>query len=218
MTAVVFDAYGTLFDVHSVTTLADQLFPGRGNDISQMWRQKQLEYSWLHALMNRYINFEIINQNSLTHTFNQLQLTYQLDQVNALLNGYQKLNAYPEAKNALQSLQSRQLAILSNGTHHMLKAVVEFNGLENLLDEILSVDDLQTYKPNPVVYQHAVNRLTTPKEEILFVSSNGWDVAGAKAFGFQVAWINRLGKAKDELGVSPDYMVPDLVALQKILE
>ncbi len=214
MKAVVFDAYGTLFDVYSVTALADQLFRGRGNEISQMWRQKQLEYSWLHALMNRYVHFEIINQHSLTHTLNQLKLSYEPDQITSLLDAYDTLNAYPEANNALQSLPPHyRLAILSNGTHRMLKAVVDHNGLTDVLEAILSVDDLQTYKPNPLVYQHAVDLLHTPKEEILFVSSNGWDVAGAKAFGFEVAWVNRLRKARDELGVYPDHIVPDLNAL-----
>jgi 2-haloacid dehalogenase len=214
--AVVFDAYGTLFDVYSVEEACNNAFPGYGKQISQVWRQKQLEYTWLRALMRRYANFEEVNRDSLKYTLNHLKLKYDNSTVETLLNAYLSLEHYPEVAQALQAFQPRKLAILSNGTTHMLETVAQNGGLATYFDEILSVDALQTYKPDPQVYQLAVSTLGVPKERILFVSSNGWDVAGSKAFGFAVGWINRQGKTAEELGVLPDYVVGNLLELAEL--
>lgn len=213
--AVVFDAYGTLFDVHSVEKACDTIFPGHGAQISQVWRQKQLEYTWLRALMHQYTDFEAVNRDALKYTLNHLKLHHENATLETLLNAYLQLDYYPEVKQALQTFRPRKLAILSNGTPIMLVSVVRNAGLEAYFDQILSVDPLQTYKPDPPVYQLAVSKLNVPKEHILFVSSNGWDVAGSKAFGFTVGWINRQ-KTIEELGVRPDFVVDNLLDLAQM--
>jgi 2-haloacid dehalogenase len=216
--AVVFDAYGTLFNVHSVIDAGNQFFPGQGAAISQLWRQKQLEYTWLRTLMGRYVDFEKINLDSLRFALHHLQLAHNDEIIETLVTTYLRLQHYPEVEQALQVFLPRKLVILSNGTESMLQAVVRHAGLESYFDDILSVDVLQIYKPAPQVYQLAVSKLGVPKEQILFVSSNGWDVAGAKSFGFTVGWINRLGITIEELGVHPDYIVHDLLELSNLIK
>jgi 2-haloacid dehalogenase len=215
--AVVFDAYGTLFDVNSVIDACEQLYPGKGTFISQTWRQKQLEYTWLRALMNRYVDFEAINRDSLRFSLNKLKLEFSEDTIEKLTAAYLNLTPYPEVVDALNAFQPRQLLILSNGTSKMLHTVVENAGLESYFTAILSVDALKTYKPNPQVYQLAVTKLGISKEKVLFLSSNGWDVAGSKSFGFTVGWINRTGNPIEELGVQPDYQVQDLLELAHLI-
>lgn len=215
--AVVFDAYGTLFDVHSVVDACNSAFPGYGEQISHIWRQKQLEYTWLRALMYRYTNFEEVNRHALNYALNHLKLQSHSTIVETLLNAYLRLEHYPEVSQALQTFQPRKLAILSNGTVHMLETVVRHAGLETHFEKILSVDALQTYKPDPQVYQLATSTLGVAKEQILFVSSNGWDVAGSKAFGFTVGWINRKGNTQEELGFRPDYTVNNLLELANLI-
>ncbi|SHJ74785.1 haloacid dehalogenase type II [Alicyclobacillus tolerans] len=200
--AVVFDAYGTLFDVHSVIDSCNKIFPKKGEQISQVWRQKQLEYTWLRALMKRYANFEDVNRDSLRFALNYLKLAYDEEIIETLVSAYLTLQHYPEVEQALQAFLPRRLFILSNGTKSMLQAVVRHAGLETYFDDVLSVDPQQTYKPDPQVYQLAVSILNIPKKNILFVSSNGWDVAGSKEFGFTVGWINRQNKTIEELGVA----------------
>ncbi|MDP9728558.1 haloacid dehalogenase type II [Alicyclobacillus tolerans] len=215
--AVVFDAYGTLFDVHSVIDSCNKIFPEQGEQISQVWRQKQLEYTWLRALMKRYANFEDVNRDSLRFALNYLKLAYDEEIIETLVSAYLTLQHYPEVEQALQAFLPRRLFILSNGTESMLQAVVRHAGLETYFDDVLSVDPQQTYKPDPQVYQLAVSILDIPKKNILFVSSNGWDVAGSKEFGFTVGWINRQNKTIEELGVRPDYIVNNLLDLAKII-
>lgn len=215
--AVVFDAYGTLFDVHSVVDACNNAFPDKGDQISQVWRQKQLEYTWLRALMHRYTDFEEVNRDALKYTLKQLNLEHDNDPIETMLSAYLQLEPYREVAQALQMLRPRKLAILSNGTLNMLESVVRFSGFTTYFDKILSVDALQTYKPDPQVYQLAVETLGFSKEQILFVSSNGWDVAGSKAFGFTVGWINRQENTVEELGVRPDYEVTNLMELVEAL-
>lgn len=211
--AVVFDAYGTLFDVNSVIQACETAYPGKGTLISQTWRQKQLEYTWLRTLMKRYENFEVVTKDALRFTLNQLKLPHTVNNIEELTNFYLKLECFPEVAEALKAFQPRQLVILSNGTTKMLQALVDNVGLKLHFFAILSVNVLRTYKPNPKVYDLALTRLGTAKEEILFVSSNGWDVAGAKSFGFTVGWVNRQGNTKEELDLRPDYEVKDLLEL-----
>ncbi|WP_018130478.1 haloacid dehalogenase type II [Effusibacillus pohliae] len=215
--AVVFDAYGTLFDVHSVIAACEQMYPGRGALISQTWRQKQLEYTWLRALMRRYEDFETVNRDSLRFTLSKFELPYTRETIDRLANAYLGLAPYPDVLQALQAFQPNPLLILSNGTVPMLRTVVENAGLRAYFTDILSVDMLKTYKPDPRVYQLAVDRLGIPKANVLFVSSNGWDVAGAKSFGFTVGWINRTGSVTEELGVKPDYTVQSLLELAELI-
>lgn len=182
---VVFDAYGTLFDVHSVMDTCECVYPGYGEQISQIWRQKQLEYTWLRALMRRYVHFEAVTREALQFTLHHLNLTYDRDILEQLVSAYFRLRHYPEVPQALQTFLPRKLAILSNGTPHMLEAAVRNAGLTPFFDEILSVDSLQTYKPDPQVYQLATSQLGIAKERILFVSSNGWEWQGPKHLGLQ---------------------------------
>ncbi|MCL6599779.1 MAG: haloacid dehalogenase type II [Alicyclobacillus macrosporangiidus] len=211
--AVVFDAYGTLFDVQSVVAACDHAFPGFGAEISRIWRQKQLEYTWLRGLMGRYRDFERVTEDALKYTLNHLRLWYDEQTLKSLLSVYLHLTPFPEVPAALRAFHPRPLVILSNGTEEMLRAVVHNAGLQSEFAHVLSVDPLKTYKPDPKVYELPVRTLGLPKEDILFVSSNGWDVAGAKSFRLTVAWVNRKRQTPEELGVQPDHVADDLLQL-----
>ena len=201
--AVVFDAHGTLFDVHSVVQRCDSLFPGRGSQLSLLWRSKQLEYTWLRSLMGRYEDFEAVTRAALRFACASLALELSEAGSQSLMDEYLRLAPYPEAGEALQRLQSRKLAILSNGSPAMLEALLRNTGLTARFHAVLSVDERRTYKPHPSVYRLAPDRLGVPAASIAFVSSNFWDVAGASSFGFRTFWINRSGARPDPLGVEP---------------
>ncbi len=201
--ALVFDAYGTLFDPFAVRTRAEELFPGNGTALSQLWRSKQLEYSWLHTLMGRYENFWKITEDALIFSCRALKLSCAEQQRKQLMQVYLTLPAFPEVKPALEKLSSLSLSILSNGTPQMLTPLVAANGMTLYFKNVFSVDALQMYKPRPEVYQHAVSSLGVPKEAIGFISSNFWDIAGATSFGFRTFWLNRHSVVPEELGVTP---------------
>lgn len=206
--ALVFDAYGTLFDVHSVQRRCDGFFPARGAQLSQLWRAKQLEYTWQRSLMRRYAPFSTVTREALAYACEALGLALTAERMEALMGEYLMLSTYPDVPQAIDRLQGRKLAILSNGSPDMLQPLVAHSGLR--LAAVLSVDEVKTFKPAPEVYGLAVARLNVPKERIGFVSSNCWDALGAKSFGFHVIWINR-GKAPvDRLGFRPDRIVQGL--------
>ena len=205
----VFDAYGTLFDVHSVVE-AGRVITGDPVALSTMWRQKQLEYTWLRALMGTYADFWVVTEAALRYTIRRLGLTASEAQVRRLMEAYLSLACFPEVKAALRPLAGRPRAVLSNGTPSMLAAAVTASGLTPLLEHVISVDRVKTYKPSPLVYALGPETLGVSAGELLFVSSNGWDVAGAKAFGYQVAWCNRTGAPEEELGVRPDLVIDSL--------
>ena len=206
--ALVFDAYGTLYDVHSVQRRCDGFFPGKGAQLSQLWRAKQLEYTWQRSLMRRYAPFSTVTREALAYACETLGLDLTAERMEALMAEYHMLSAFPEVRHTLERLQGRRLAILSNGSPDMLDPLVAHSGLN--LDAVLSVDEVKMFKPAPEVYALAVARLNVPKERIGFVSSNCWDALGAKSFGFHVTWINR-GKAPvDRLGLRPDAIVQRL--------
>jgi len=209
-TALVFDAYGTLFDVRSVVSLCEELFPGRGVALSEMWRGKQLEYSWLRSVMGRYEDFWQVTQSALDFSCRTLQLSATPATQSRLMESYLDLKAFPEVIESLRKLSSYQLAILSNGSPNMLKAVVANSGLDGIFSHVISVDAVRVYKPEPRVYELAVRTLRVNREAIRFVSSNCWDVIGAKAFGFRTFWVNRTGASADELGFIPDVVVRTL--------
>jgi 2-haloacid dehalogenase len=202
--ALVFDAYGTLFDVHSVVQRSDGFWPGKGAALSQLWRAKQLEYSWQRSLMRRYAPFSQVTREALEYACAALGLALDADRRETLMQEYRRLAAYPEVPAALAAMKARK-AILSNGSPDMLEPLVAQSGLA--LDAVLSVDEVKVYKPAPEVYQLAVDRLGVPKQDIGFVSSNCWDALGAKSFGFRVYWINRLKAPVDALGFQPDRIV-----------
>lgn len=216
--AIVFDAYGTLFDPFAVKTRAEELFPGHGAALSQLWRAKQLEYSWLRTLMGRYENFWKITEDALLFACRALKLSCDENQRKQLMQVYLTLPAFPEVKQALEKLSNLPLSILSNGTPEMLTPLVAANGLTHCFKNVFSVDALQMYKPRPEVYQHAVNNLGVPKEAVGFISSNFWDVAGATSFGFRTYWLNRASAPADGLGLIPSAVLSTLTELPGILE
>lgn len=210
--AFVFDAYGTLFDVHSVMT-ALHAVTAEVEAVSLLWRMKQLEYTWLRSLMGRYVDFWRITDEALRFALKRYGVSVTLDQHAALLNAYLTLTAYPEIPAMLARLTPRPCVILSNGTPRMLEAVVASSGLHGKFTHILSADLVQVYKPEPRVYALAPTTLSLPREAIVFISSNAFDVMGAKAFGFEVVWINRTGAQADELEMAPDRVLSHLDAL-----
>ena len=216
--ALVFDAYGTLFDVHSVIAECEALFPGKGASLSQLWRGKQLEYTWLRSLMGRYADFSAITAAALTTACNMLRLELSDSAARRLMDAYLVLKAFPDVTDTLARLHGRKLAVLSNGSPVMLNAVVRHAGLDHVLDTVLSVDALRIYKPHPSVYAYAAERLQAPAGAIGFVSSNFWDVAGATSFGFRTFWINRAGAIPDALGYQPAAVLTKLSDLPALLK
>jgi 2-haloacid dehalogenase len=214
--ALIFDAYGTLFDVASLADACAGLGPDPARLVT-LWRAKQLEYSFLRALMGpaAYVDFWRVTADALDFAVHQLELTPSGDDRRRALEGWLRVRPYPEVAATLERLSSagRACIILSNGSPSMLHAAVSGAGLAQSFQAVLSVDAVRTYKPDPRVYQLAVDTLGCPAAELLFVSSNGWDAAGARAFGYRVAWVNRTGAPTERLGFPPDLTIPDLSAL-----
>ena len=209
---LLFDAYGTLFDVHSVVE-AGRAVTSDPQALSTLWRQKQLEYTWLRSLMGRYEDFWAVTESALVFACRRLGLQVSAADRRRLMDAYLTLRAFPEVDETLGRLRDLPCAILSNGAPRMLEADVDHSGLGRQLRAVISVDEVRTFKPHPAVYALGAMRLGLPRNAIGFVSSNGWDVAGANAFGFQVVWVNRQGVPREELGVVPDLEVRDLSEL-----
>lgn len=193
--AFVFDAYGTLFDTHSVAEATEAAFPGHGDYITQIWRQKQLEYSWLRTAMGRWQDFRVATRDALLFTLAGLGVVADESVIERLVEAYDRLLPYPEAVEALRALSQYRLAILSNGSQGMLDALVRGSPLHGLLEAVISVDGRRVFKPHPAAYELVQERLGVGPQEVVFVSSNGFDVAGATSFGFQVARIERVAPA-----------------------
>ena len=210
----VFDAYGTLFDVHSVVEAGREI-TGDPLALSTMWRQKQLEYTWLRALMGTYADFWAVTEAALRYAIRRLGLAATDAQIRRLMEAYLSLACFPEVRLALGRLAGRPRAVLSNGAPAMLAAAVAASGLATFLEHVISVDRVKTYKPSPRVYALGPEVLGVSAGELLFVSSNGWDVAGAKAFGYQVAWCNRSHAPEEELGLRADLVVDTLDQLPR---
>lgn len=211
--ALVFDAYGTLFDVASLSQAVERIFPGKGLEASRLWRAKQLEYTWLRSLMGRYEDFWKITEEALIASCKALKLSLDGRSRGELMAGYLRLPLFPEAKRTLQALAGIPLAILSNGSPKMLEEVVRNAGVQGMFSHLISVDEVRTYKPSAAAYQLVVQNMSVEKSQIGFVSSNFFDVAGAKTFGFRTFWVNRSGRTPDELGASPDAVLKSLTDL-----
>lgn len=209
--AFVFDAYGTLFDVHSVQQRCEAFWLGKGLQLSQLWRAKQLEYTWQRSLMRRYEPFSRVTREALAYACEALGLALDTQRADTLMAEYLRLALFPDVRNALSQLRGHELAILTNGSPDMIDPLVAQSGLS--FDAVLSVDALRVYKPAPEVYQLAVDRLGVAPAQVSFVSSNCWDALGAKAFGFNVNWINRGGAPVDRLGFKPDRILKGLFEL-----
>jgi len=214
-TAVVFDAYGTLLDIGAPM---QALLNKRADVLAQLWRRKQLEYSWLRSLMGRHADFERVTAEALdyalaAHAIEDPRLAERL------LAAYRNLPAYADASAALAAIRAngRRTAILSNGSPAMLAAAVASAGLADSLDMVLSVEDVGVFKPHPKVYALASQRLDLAAEKICFVSANGWDAAGAAAYGFSVVWLNRRGEPDERLPVRPAAQIASLCDLPALL-
>ena len=220
----IFDAYGTLFDVTSATRIVANeeeysSFPNHSVKVSNSWRIKQLEYSWLRNIMHEYIDFWQITKDALDFALEENQIKNEkLRQ--RLLDVYWNLSAYPEAHDVLTTLKANniQTGILSNGSKQMLNSAVVSANLKNYLDKIISIDGIEIYKPDPKVYQMVINQFNCKIEEVLFISSNGWDIAGASKFGFTTLWVNRNLIPKDRLTFMPNKITNNLSTIPNILK
>lgn len=205
LNALVFDLYGTLYDVHSVAPACDRVAPGRGAELSRLWRQKQLEYTWLRSLMDQYVDFERATSDALRHVCRHLGLDLHEAQHAALCDAYLALQPFPEVPAALTALQARglPLAILSNGSPHSITSVVQRSGQAERFAHLISVDAVRCFKPRRPVYELAERQLGLDRSRILFVSSNAWDATGAAYFGYPTCWVNRSGGTFEEMGQRP---------------
>ena len=216
--AVVFDAYGTLFDVASAAAAAQDVLKDRWQPLSDLWRQKQLQYSWLRALMGKHQDFWAVTGDALDFALEATGIVEPGLRAR-LMDAYGRLGPYPDAEETLRRLRKAGLktAILSNGAPRMLASAARSARLDGLLDQVLSVEEVGVYKPHPSVYRLACDRLGVWPAEIVFVTANGWDAWGAKAGGLRVAWCNRAGQPKERLGEGPDAEVASLAELPGLL-
>lgn len=216
--ACVFDAYGTLFDFGSAVARCPDVPDEKRAALIALWRDKQLQYTWLRSLQHLHKDFASITADALDFALDATDLA-DPDRRHALLDLYQTLSAYPEVPSMLATLKARGMttAILSNGSPAMLGAAVSHAGIGELLDQALSVEEVGVFKTDPRVYQLVPDRLGVEPGEICFVSSNGWDAYGASAFGFRVVWCNRAGQPPERLPGQPDAMIGDLSALPALL-
>jgi len=206
--AVLFDAYGTLFDVYSVGLLAEQLFPGQGQALGVLWRDKQIEYTRLVTTSNdgaHYRPFWELTRAALRYACKRLALTLSPEHEERLMNQYRHLSAFPEVREVLQALKARRVptGILSNGDPEMLGIAVRSAGLDGLLDHVLSVDTIRKYKTHPEAYRLGTQATGLAARDVLFVSCNGWDALGATWFGYRTLWVNRYQLPFEELGTQP---------------
>ncbi|MBT6139819.1 MAG: haloacid dehalogenase type II [Rhodospirillaceae bacterium] len=225
--ACVFDAYGTLFDVHSAVAQCRSMFANpdaEADKVSEIWRMKQLSYSWLRSLMGpkHHVEFWTVTGEALDFALESVLGAAAPGPAglrDALLDSYLTLNIYSEVLGTLRTLKAggKKLAILSNGSREMLNRAADNSGISDLMDAILSVEDVGIFKPDPRVYQLAVDRLGVTSDRISFQSSNAWDASAASAFGFRVAWINRFGQAKERIPGAPDAELRRLDELPPLL-
>lgn len=216
--ACVFDAYGTLFDVHSAVRQQRERLGAVAEHVSVVWRTKQLEYTWLRSLMRRHVDFWQVTQEALAYALDAYHIQDEGLQ-HDLMKAYLQLSCYPEIPTVLHTLKRHgyHTAILSNGSPTMLQAAVRHSGLEEWIAQILSVEAVGVYKPDPRVYQLAVDALGVPASNILFHSSNAWDAAGAATFGMRVAWINRFQQQRERLPDGPDVELTTLAEIPALL-
>jgi 2-haloacid dehalogenase len=203
--AIIFDAYGTLFDVYSIGALAERLFPGKGAAVAELWRDKQIEYTRLRTLSNTYKPFWEVTQDALVFTCRKFGLELTLDAQTQIMGQYARLEAFPENLAVLKSLKAKglKLAILSNGNPEMLDAVVQAAGMSELFTQVLSVHTVKKFKTAPEAYQLGSDTLSVLAKDTLFVSSNCWDICGAAWFGYKTFWVNRSNAPLEELGITP---------------
>lgn len=203
--AVAFDAF-PIFDPRPVFALAEQLFPGKGNELGNAWRTRQFEYQWLRALSGHYSDFWQVTEDALVFAARMLKLDLTAEKRRELMGAYLALKAWPDVPPALQALRSAglRLAFLSNATPKILDSGIRNSGLQGVFEHVLSTDAVRTYKPDPKAYRMGIDAFGLRREEIAFVAFAGWDVAGAKWFGYPTFWVNRMNLPLEELGAAPD--------------
>ena len=215
--AIIFDAYGTLFDVNSAAEKCKDKIGDKWEGFANYWRTTQLEYTWLRSLMNRHKNFWQITEDSLDKSMKAFKI--DLSMKNELLNLYKKLSTFPEVKEVLNNIKEKdyKLAILSNGTPDLLNKLVKSNNLENIFDDIFSIEEAGIYKPDSKVYNLPIKRYQIKKDEVAFLSANTWDVSGGGNFGYNSIWVNRNKNIFDNLDYKPKNEVKNLTQLLDIV-
>ncbi len=217
--AIAFDAFA-IFDPRPVFVLAEQLFPGKGTELSNVWRTRQFEYQWLRALSGQYADFWRATEDSLVYAAESLKLELTPDKRKQLMHAYLELKTWPDAPLVLRSLKNQgiRLALLSNATPTILEAGLINSTIADVFEHVLSTDEIKTYKPDPRAYQMAVDVFGLKKEDILFVAFAGWDAAGAKSFGYITFWVNRLALPHEQLSAVPDAVGNDLNGLLSFIK
>ena len=223
---IAFDAYGTLFDVYSMGQLAEEMFPGNGQALALMWRDRQIEYTRLVTMSDpnpngskHYLPFWDLTIRSLRYVCKRMALDLSPDNERRLMDQYAKLTAFQDSLSVLQTIKNKGIAtaILSNGSREMLATVVESNGLKPYLDKVVTIEDVRLFKTAPQAYELLLKAFLVNKEEILFVSSNAWDALAAKWFGFDVFWVNRQGHPFEEIGEKPNYQGDSLSKVLQVI-
>jgi len=216
--AIAFDAF-PIFDPRPVFALAERVFPGKGSDLSNEWRTRQFEYTWLRVVAQRYADFWQVTQEALEFAVDKLNLKLGREQRDELMNAYLEMNTWPDVMPALTSLKNSgfRLAFLSNLTPRMLEANIKHAGLTGLFEQVLSTDQSRTYKPDPQAYQLGTHALKLAPQEILFIAFAGWDAAGAKLFGYPTFWANRQNLPAEKLDAVPDGAGESLTQLLRFL-
>ena len=215
--AIIFDAYGTLFDVNSAAEKCQNKIGDKWESFANYWRTTQLEYTWLRSLMKRHKNFWEITQDSLDKSMRVFKIDNSMR--NELLDLYKTLAPFKEVPGILKQLKEKKykLAILSNGTPELLDKLIKNNNLENYFDDIFSIEDVSIYKPNSKVYDMPIKKYSFEKKEILFLSSNTWDVSGAGNYGYNSVWVNRNRNIFDNLDFKPNFEIEDLSELMGLI-
>jgi 2-haloacid dehalogenase len=223
---IAFDAYGTLFDVYSMSQLAEEIFPGHGQALSLMWRDRQIEYTRLVTMSDPnpngskyYLPFWELTIRSLRYVCKRMGLNLSAEAEKRLMDQYAKLTGFEDSLSVLQSIKQKNIstAILSNGSREMLAMVVGSNGLKPYLDKVVTIEDVRLFKTAPQAYELLLKEFPVKKEEILFVSSNAWDALAAKWYGFDVFWVNRQGHPFEEIGENPDYQGSSLTEVLGVI-
>ena len=215
--AIIFDAYGTLFDVNSAAEMCKNKIGDKWENFSNYWRMTQLEYTFLRTLMDRYKDFWQITEDSLDKSMKVYKIDNSLKK--ELLNLYKKLSVFPEVKQTLIKLKEKKLklAILSNGTTALLNGLINSNNLNDLFDDIFSIDEVKVYKPSPKVYEMPIKKYKIKKNEVAFLSANTWDVSGGGNYGYNPVWVNRNNNIFDNLDFKPSYEIQNLKELEEII-
>jgi 2-haloacid dehalogenase len=216
---VAFDAFA-IFDPRSVFRLAEELFPGRGEELSNQWRTRQFEYTWLRNSMRLYMDFWQVTQDALSYAAQQSKLELTAEKSSQLMSAFLRMKPWSDVVAAIETLRKRglRLALLSNLTPVMMRSCIAASGLQGMFEFELSTDSVRAFKPDPAAYAMGTEAFHLEKHEILFVAFGGWDAVGAKAFGYTTYWVNREARPAERLGITADEAHRDLLSLPNFLD